>query len=328
MIAISLIASLVLSARPCPVTRGAAEDPAMISRATFVEGRLWVRSDDGRVRSTTPDDSSLRLEHLLGPALDLCTREHKLIALTCKQDDGWEIAERSGDDWRTLASVTQRGEERPVALSCDGKQLHLLTTRRLLTVSDAVHEVKLGTELPAGLVVSTHASGASIYVGYDAGEWGGGLRRVDTTSGRVVNVEKNESGDLCGGPLNAKCDPVNAIASEPWSKGCVVAAIGLLHFGAKGRLTEICGDQVKALFEPQRSEAFFGLVQTGDSLLASSPRGLYRVTQKGIRHQPLPAFRKIDGLSVSFQLPGVVLIRTGINARASVSGAVPMLIPR
>jgi len=31
----------------------------------------------------------------------------------------------------------------------------------------------------------------------------------------VSAIERNTSGELCGGPLNTECDPVNGIAAEP-----------------------------------------------------------------------------------------------------------------
>ena len=36
----------------------------------------------------------------------------------------------------------------------------------------------------------------------------------------------------------------------------------------------------------------------------------------------------VGELKVSFAIPGIVLVLTGINGRASISDAVPMLVPR
>jgi hypothetical protein len=41
-----------------------------------------------------------------------------------------------------------------------------------------------------------------------------------------------------------------------------------------------------------------------------------------------PAWTTFDGIDASFDLPGVVLVRGNQNRRASVSGAVPLLVPR
>ena len=42
----------------------------------------------------------------------------------------------------------------------------------------------------------------------------------------------------------------------------------------------------------------------------------------------LPRFTRIEGLLVSFALPEFVLVVTGINGRASLSGAVPIMAVR
>lgn len=43
---------------------------------------------------------------------------------------------------------------------------------------------------------------------------------------------------------------------------------------------------------------------------------------------PLPSLRAIGGIGVSFELPEVVLVLTSVNRRRSISGNVPMLVPR
>lgn len=42
----------------------------------------------------------------------------------------------------------------------------------------------------------------------------------------------------------------------------------------------------------------------------------------------LPRFTRVEGVLVSFALPEIVLVVTGINGRASVSGAVPIMAVR
>src|SRR5262249_42616145 len=150
----------------------------------------------------------------------------------------------------------------------------------------------------------------------------------------------------CSGPLDKACDPVNGIASEPWRPGCVVAAIGLVHFFPHGRLVEVCGNMVRRLFfrplhddpakpsdrtdeEPFVTEAFFGLARDGETIWAVGLEGLYTVTASGTRRvQPMPAFQRVGGFVVSFAVPHLVLVLTDINSHRSLSGSVPMLVPR
>ena len=79
--------------------------------------------------------------------------------------------------------------------------------------------------------------------------------------------------------------------------------------------------------EPGSTVAFFGLIRSGDALIAAGTDGLYKLRGKGaVETTPLPAFKQIGGVAVSFERPDVILVLTTINQRASVSGRVPMLI--
>jgi hypothetical protein len=186
-----------------------------------------------------------------------------------------------------------------------------------------------------------------IFVGFNAGEWGGGLQRIDRATGEVATIEQNDSGELCGGPLNTDCDPVNGIATEPWNADCVAAAVGLVHFAPHGRIVEICDKTVKRLYfkpygppapnnrvvvhrdEPFETVAFFGLSQQRDALWVVGIDGIYRIGADGAeRFFPLPEFKPRGGILVSFDLPDFVLVLTDVNQRKSLSGSVPIIVSR
>ena len=81
--------------------------------------------------------------------------------------------------------------------------------------------------------------------------------------------------------------------------------------------------------EPPETVAFFGLVRSGGELWASGIDGIYRLrggTLVGVT--PLPKFKAISGVGVSFDIPHLVLVVTMINRRHSISGGAPMLVPR
>ncbi|WP_257170012.1 hypothetical protein [Bradyrhizobium sp. SRS-191] len=184
-----------------------------------------------------------------------------------------------------------------------------------------------------------------VFVGYNAGEWGGGLQRIDRTTGVVSDIDDVE-GDLCGGKLNPACDPVNGLAVIPWKQDCIAVAVGLIHMLAHGRIVEVCDRAVHLLYSHEIQErlstadgrpgsmwtytsAFFGLQQTGEELLAVGHDGLYQIGRGDlVRQIPLPRFRPADGLAVSFDMPGLVLVLTTANRRFSLSGSTPMLLPR
>src|SRR6185295_11653635 len=133
----------------------------------------------------------------------------------------------------------------------------------------------------------------------------------------ILKIESNVSGGACDGPLDSRCDPVNAIADDPWNPGCVVAVIGLVHFLSHGRIVQVCDRTVKRLYfkeqevdpriglgknskrgqdEPANTVAFFGIDRVGGSLWAVGTDALYRITQSGAGERvPLPKLQNADG---------------------------------
>jgi hypothetical protein len=256
------------------------------------------------------------------------------------------LRRRVHGQWSTEATVQSEHDDF-VALGCATKEVTLLTTNRLIDEgSDKKSAVALSEKLQAGWVTSVLVTPDQVFIGINRGEWGGGLRRIDRRSGRVTTIEHNATGQLCGGPLNTECDPVNGIASESWRPDCVAVAVGLVHFEPSGRIVEVCGDNVQRLYEkpygeaaplhgqktgdkPSHTVAFFGLTREGDALLAAGIDGIYRIEASGTkRSAPLPAFKKIGDFRVSFDLPHLVVVLTNINRGHSLSGSVPILLPR
>jgi hypothetical protein len=68
-------------------------------------------------------------------------------------------------------------------------------------------------------------------------------------------------------------------------------------------------------------------------VLAVGLDGLYRLSEDGAALlTPLPKFENVGNIRgnirVSFAIPDVVLLLTEANERHSISGSVPMLVPR
>jgi hypothetical protein len=185
-----------------------------------------------------------------------------------------------------------------------------------------------------------------VFVGYNAGEWGGGLQRIDRATGVVSDIDDVE-GDLCGGKLNPACDPVNGIATIPWKPDCIAVAVGLIHMIPHGRIVEVCDNTVHLLYirEIQArpptapngrdgimwtyTSAFFGLQRKDGYLLAAAHDGLYQIgSSDQVQQIPLPQFKQANGVATSFDMPGLVLVLTTANQRFSLSGSTPILVPR
>jgi len=246
----------------------------------------------------------------------------------------WTLRQHIGSAWATVATVRSEGDEL-IAMTCTADKVALLTSRRLVQL-DGKHQsaIALSRELGRGLVSSTYSTPDQFFVGLNAGERGGGLRRIDRHTGDVTVVERNASGELCGGPLNTSCDPVNGIATEPGKPGCIAVAVGLVHMEPHGRVLEVCGDHVQRLFykaygenrsratgkddEPLSTVAFFGLISDGDTMQAVGIDGIYTFGPRGaVQVIPLPHFKNVGGVSISFDLPHFVLVLTNVNQRLS-----------
>jgi hypothetical protein len=300
----------------------------------FAEKRLWMRSDSGAVFSVSPTDTARRDEQVPEPSLDLCVLANHVAVLT-QGPTGWTLREREGDKW--VRKMSFEPSDDFLSLDCS-RGVTVVTSRRVLIRRDgAVRTIALSPTLPRGLVETVHIEEEDLYVGINRGEWGGGLLRASLATGTVAPIDR-PSGDLCGGTLNAKCDPVHGITAVPWKPGCVVAAVGLVHFMAHGSLVEVCGEEVRTLLSqkladpeldgPDSSVAFFAVTTTEGTVVAAGMDGLYRVTERGAEREPLPAFKDVGGIKVSFAVPGLALVLTNVNARKSMSGSVPLLVPR
>jgi hypothetical protein len=326
-------------------------DRTMIKRAVFAESRLWLLTDTGKLSSIADDGDSLTAESPGGTPGDMCVHRGRLLVLVGENGERrWTLRRRAAGRWVNAASVPEHGK-RMNALDCSGAGPLIITETSLVDLSNPAKPRTLlfsGTPNFRGRAAAIHVTPDAVYLGLNAGEWGGGLRRVDRRSGRVETLERNATGELCGGPLNTACDPVNGIAALPWRPGCVAAAVGLLHMMSQGRIVSICGSKIEQIFARGRYEhpgddgqkagaersgresvAFFGLAAAGNRLLAVGDNGLYRLGPDGkAEYSDWPRFKKVGGVLVSFALPDAILVITEINRRTSVSGGAPMLVVR
>jgi hypothetical protein len=319
-----------------------------LTRAIFVGGRLWVLSDAGELSSIVEGSDARVSAPLPEPAVDICARDGRIEAITCAQPEckTWTFRRESDDKWSTVMSIGTKTDQL-VAVDCSSTTTTVLTSRRIIESTAAGQKsIKLSEEIERMGVTSALVTPDHVFVGLNRGEWGGGLRRIERRTGKLNVIESNVSGELCGGPLNTACDPVNGIAVIPWKPSCVAAAVGLVHFSPHGRIVEVCGDQVRRTYfkpfsrsanpavkqksgEPFETVAFFGLARVGGELWASGLDGLYQFkSERAVSIVPLPKFKSIGNIGVSFDLPGAILVLTSVNRRLSISGNVPLLVPR
>jgi hypothetical protein len=319
-----------------------------LTRAFFSEGRLWLLSDAGEISSIAEGKNTRVEERLPEPALDLCLQNGRPVAITCQRDQcrNWTVRQRIKGEWSIEDTIKTQGDDL-IGLSCTAEKVTLLTSRRLIdSAKGRQTSVVLSDELSLKQLVIMVDTPNRVFLGFNEGEWGGGLWQIDRNSGNVASIERNASGQLCGGPLNSVCDPVNGIVIEPWKPDCIAVTVGLVHFTPHGRIVEVCGDDVRKLYykpyekqqfggskrggeEPFETVAFFGLTSEGGQLWAAGIDGIYRINSSGVtQFGPLPKFERIGGVDVSFDLQNFVVVLTSIAARHSVSSAMPIIVPR
>lgn len=346
-----------VAARYDPASARAEEEQAlrsqMIYRAVFASGRLWLLTDDGALTSLAEGELRRTAHDLGAPVADICASRGSLLAITGRRrgNEALTVHRLASGRWQRGRTIPQSGASL-TALSCGAAGEMLVTSDRLidvvsgegieLRVSDAAFRTPLRTVV--------HATPDALFLGHNSGEWGGGVQRIDRRTGEIAAIERNETGERCGGPLNSRCDPVNGFAESPWRPGCVAAAIGLSHFFTRGRIAQICPSGVEELTavpdpdlhdpETERSGtdarsrryetvAFYGLAARGNELIAVGHNGLYRIGAEGqAAYRRFPRFTQVDGVFVSFELPDVVLVLSQLNRRASVGGSAPLLVIR
>ena len=215
-----------------------------------------------------------------------------------------------------------------MGLACTESRPILVTNHRLVVVGEGGGTIMLDRKLPLRPAHAVLATADAVFLGESDGEWGGGLYRLDRKTGATTTL------------LQAN---VNAVTPEPWRAGCLVVAIGLIHFEGSGRLDEVCPDAVGAARErtlvtrPWGGQArgtvvgslpFYALAPLGDRIVAAAPDGLYDVSRNGVERHPMPALREVDGIGVSFARPVVVVVRNRVQSRRAMSGPTPLVLPR
>lgn len=341
-----LAIGLMLAPLPAMALEPEPGDENFISRAVYTEGQLWLLSDSGQLFSVTEKDRKSRQEDAGAPIIDMCRLDGHLVALTGAADkaETWTVRRRDNGKWIDQAHISG-ADSGFAALVCADHSVILMTGRSLITIRDgAVTQITIQGRLQAGILTVLGTSD-SLYVGANLGEWGGGLEVIDRATGQVHEINKNDTGGLCGGPLNGGCDPVNGLAIVPWKPDCLALAIGLVHMAAHGRITEACPDDIRTLYSKQFGErypnknmpeseayqtmAFFGLTAAGDHLVALGLDGIYTLSADGkVKFETMPHFSKVGPFRISFARHDMILVKTVVNGRWSMSGPTPLMVQR
>ncbi len=289
-------------------------------------GEVWLWSDQGQLASVRPGGRGLTFRYSEG-VVGLARDGDALLVLRASPIKGGalyltRLQGRSAVDGPSFAPPQG---ERPVAFFLASGRPYVLTRTRIYHLDDGGWRSS-AFAAPIRQIPFANASfavtGRKLYVGYDGGEWGGGLQQIDLDAATATD----EFG----------AGPVTGVEVDPLHPGCVLASVGLLHLAAEGRIERACGTQIETVLsrplgasaaQEGQSEPFFGLARSKKGeVWAVSPSGLYLLNGSGGRPIPLPHLSVVDGAALSFDVSGLVVVRTDLNAAVSLSGSTPLVI--
>lgn len=337
------VSSLAFSATLVPWLAVTDHESMMVpDQAVHADGTLWVRY--GECMFVLRDgDPSPRQVYVPDSVEGLSVLDGAPTVVTSSVDyRRWTVRRRAGDHWHTLATVAA-GDEQVAGLCSDGGTLLLVTTNRLVEiVGSSQRAVCLSQELPV-IRPKLVCTGERVFAGFDHGEFGGGLWSIERATGEVHAIDREGEPE---DPDEQYHVSVTALAFEPWNPSCLALSIGFINLDVDDRILEVCGDGkqrpwlapiVPSANDPRSDELtrrvptqpFFGMTPVGNELWATGFDGLFRVAADGRPRQcAMPEFQDFGCLSVSFDLPEVILISTEPAPRPWMIGEGPMIVSR
>lgn len=278
---------------------------------------LWLRGEDGVL---------VRFDRQTGERTVL---GRGFVDLMHDGDHLWAMSKAEGEPTIILSDLRD-AERPPISRYADGEPIGLfssggglpglLTSRHALRPEgDRWRESPLAAELQPYAHVAVGTDGR-LYVGYNQGEWGGGLRRVDPAIGSIAFVSE-ASDELCGGQLNPECDPVVGVFPDSEQADCMIVGTSLAHMsGRMGQVLRICGDRITSVFSdplpptpggfnlPNQTWPFTGLVPTRDGWIAVSQDQYARSRSGSVEMRQTPTLKDWSGLRISDEQDGVLFV--------------------
>ena len=201
----------------------------------------------------------------------------------------------------------------------------------------------LKAELDRGVQISVASprNGGSVYIGYNMGEFGGGVQALDVEIGAVTDVTHPESEYIVFGGKSRqnRFSTITSLLPHPEEYDCILASTGLVHFLSWGGIWKICGSAVSLTYEKRTEqkfrnltleliEPFFGLIEAADSgYWALSASAVYHFEGRQSEKYDLEDCRLVAGVCVSDAIPGMLVVKTDINNSVSLSGYTPLIVP-
>lgn len=210
---------------------------------------------------------------------------------------------------QVLGLVIWPGLDRPVIVS----------QRGLLPLASGGTRQSFAASLaPYGHLAAT--SDRSLYVGYNRGEWGGGLRHVDLRSG-VISFVAQQVDKPCEGILNPACAPIVGLFPDRQTPGCLIVGSGISHLGiSRGEVYRVCDSNIEVMFStptPSVADRWMigpqpwpldGLFEVSGGWVGTSRDRYFRSYGARVEELPMPTFQDWAGLKISEEQDGVLFM--------------------
>lgn len=192
--------------------------------------------------------------------------------------------------------------------------------------------------------------GKYLYVGINAGEFGGDLFSIELDNATIEWVgEGSGSKDCSFGDLHP-CTAITGLTNSPFKPGCLVRSEAISHWSTFGQLSEVCGNEVEVLYSKSRNppiktiagyirtlryqhaplqvhEPFFDLAKTNHGNLWSvSYTWLYQMQENDWVKRKRLDYRKHGDIWIGAKTPDSLAILTRRNSQHSLAGPTPLLI--
>lgn len=306
----------------------------MISAAEVSGRDLWIVAHDATLMSLNLD-TGVRQPAVSENVVGIARSRDDIWLLRALPDGRVSIARVVDGAARNVAAYAPEANDVPITLFTRGESVTVLSTNSAHSYSEGGWStLHLATPIRSvgNVVVGAPSAGDNVYLGFDRGEWGGGVVRIDMATGAVSGLVQVGEIAICGGALREACGPTTAIIADPRRHDCVIVAQGLVHFIPWGRILRVCGDTVTQVYQHQyraadaneRSEMtvpFFALAPTRRGFLATGAGKLYRFEGGEPVVTDAPRLtRRGDIWAAEDRVNRVVLVGAEVRRQFSVSG--------
>jgi hypothetical protein len=287
-----------------------------IAEGFATEESLWLRGYSRNI--VRLDRSSGKRVTVATGVIDMLVDGPRLWALVAVNDNESVVRDLRDSAWPERR-VYFEGTALALFSTPDGPGV-LTNEKVLLPAADRWSRHRL-----AGLVTTTTGvsplTDDALFLGYNHGEWGGGLRRIDVLTG-AVSIVKEPDVAMCEGMLDPECAPVVGVIADLETPGCVLVGTSLAHLSLRrGEILRICGDAISLAFRdplpveplsivnrPGQSWPFDSFFALSDGWVAVGQERFARAQDGAVTIQDIPDLHAWSGLQVSEPRDGMIFL--------------------